>query len=164
MTLSSHTTLTLAPADLKAKYPLDSTGFFLPADAQLHLRAEIMNDVWLTLPDEQAYTSSVEGRAVQAIERAAHWADGPDGHFALVWITAGDDLLFAMIGEGLVTLEPDTGVCRVAGLPLDLAVVTRSGPAVGTGEQLVVGSWNPDDMSALVLDVMSLDELIAALS
>lgn len=164
MTLCNLTTLTLAPADLKATYPLDSTGFFLPADAQLHLRAEILNDVWLTLPDEQAYTSSVEERAVQAIERAAHWADGPDGHFALVWITAGDDLLFAMIGEGLVTLEPGTGVCRVAGLPLDLAVVTRSGPPLGTGEQLVIGSWNPDDMGALVLDVMSLDELTAALS
>lgn len=164
MTLCNLTTLTLAPADLKATYPLDSTGFFLPADAHLHLRAEIMNDVWLTVPDAQAYTSSVEDRAVQAIERAAHWADGPDGHFALVWITAGDDLLFAMIGAGLVTLEPGAGVCRVAGLPLDLTVVTRSGPALGTGEHLVVGSWNPDDMGTLVIDVINLAELTAALS
>lgn len=162
MTLSNLTTLTLAPADLAAMYPLE--GYLLSADAQLHLRAEIMNDVWWILPDAQAHTTSVEARAVRAMERAARWAATPDGDFALLWITAGDDFLFALIGEGLVTLEPGTGVCRVAGLPLDLTVVTRTGPALGTGEQLVIGSWNPDDMDSLVIDVINLAELTAALS
>lgn len=162
MTLSNLTTLILAPADRAATYPLE--GHRLCADAQLHLRAEILNDVWWRLPDAKAYETSVEKRAVQATERAAHWAATPDGDFALIWITAGNDFLFAMIGQDLVTLEPGTGACQVAGLPLDLAVVTRSGPDLGTDVQLVVGSWDPDDMGTLVIDVINLDELTAALS
>lgn len=140
MTLSAHTTLTLAPADPADFYTLQPEGHLLPAGAYMHLRAEILNDVWWAVPDAQASKTSVEECAVQAVERAAHWAATSEGRFALMWITAGDDLLFAMIGESLVTIEPGTGVCRVAGLPQELAVVTRCGPDLGTGTQLVIGA------------------------
>lgn len=161
MTLSNLTTLTLAPADLAATYPLE--GFRLSADAHLHILGETLNDAWWAALDAAPQTTSVEHRAVQAVERAVRWTDTSDGNFALTWIAGGDEVLFAMIGENLVTLEPDSGVCRLAGLPMDLAVLSRTGPNLGTGTQFIVGSWGSDISDTLVIDVVDLKELRDAL-
>lgn len=158
------TTLKLKPADPDAMFTLLNGELIVSAGDFLFLSAENMNDVWEAAFDPTSRPTCVDPAAVQAVERAARWAETSAGNFAMAWLTGGEEYLFVMIGEGLVTGSPEGGTVRLTGIPMDLRNEGDPLPASRLGPQVVVGSWEPEAPDVLFVDLVDLEEMTEMLS
>ena len=120
--------------------------------------------MWEASFDPTSRPTCVDPAAVQAIERAARWAETSAGSFAMAWLTGGEEYLFVMIGEGLVTGSPVGGTVRLTGIPMDLRNEGNPLPAFRPGPQVVVGSWEAEWPDVLFVDLVDLEEMTEMLS